>query len=189
MINPKEGRVMIGSQNITDMNFSDLKRIVSYVPQNTTRLFNKTIYQNIIYGSEDTPELRKEIINILRKYSISNIFYQINQNIVHENNTEFNEFLFLDYDVGKNGSLLSGGQKQTIHIIRSFLNKDARIIILDEPTTALDNNSKQNILRLIKDINSQNKTILIISHDKDVQNNYCKKSLVFSNNDKPKLVS
>ena len=193
-IKAQEGTLKIGGDDINKVSYKTLKKLISYVPQNTTKLFNKTIYQNIIYGSDDNTQLRNLIKGIFNKYSLSSIFYQVNQSIYEEAlncdpNASFDDFGFLDYVVGKNGGLLSGGQKQIIHIIRCFLNNESKIIILDEPTTALDNTAKQHVLDLIKDINRQNKTILIISHDKDVQNNYCKKSLVFSNNESPKLVT
>lgn len=191
-IKPQSGKIVIGGIDTSEISYKVLKKLISYVPQNTTKLFNKTIYENIIYGSNDSVELRKQIKDIFNRYNLTSIFYQVNQSLYEEklncdSNAAFDEYSFLDYNVGKNGGLLSGGQKQIIHIIRCFLNKESKIIILDEPTTALDTNAKKHVLNLIQDINNQRKTVLIISHDKDVQNNYCKKTLVFSNDAPPKL--
>ena len=67
---------------------------------------------------------------------------------------------------GKNGSNLSGGQRQIVWILRSIL-KNNKMIILDEPTSSLDIDTKNKVMKLIKKL-GENKNIIIISHDKDI---------------------
>ncbi|WP_243281551.1 ATP-binding cassette domain-containing protein [Clostridium sp. D53t1_180928_C8] len=62
--------------------------------------------------------------------------------------------------------VLSGGQKQRVAIARALIN-DPAIILADEPTGALDNESTENIMNILKDI-SKNKTVIVITHDDDV---------------------
>ena len=68
--------------------------------------------------------------------------------------------------VGKNGSKLSGGQRQIVWLIRSIL-KNSRVIILDEPTSSLDDNSKEQVIKFIN-VFSKNKILLLITHDKSL---------------------
>ena len=78
--------------------------------------------------------------------------------------------------VGENGFALSGGEKQRIGIARLLYAKK-EILIFDESTSNLDEKNKTKIISTINDLSSE-KTILIISHDKDVINNCNKKFIV-----------
>jgi ABC-type bacteriocin/lantibiotic exporter with double-glycine peptidase domain len=69
----------------------------------------------------------------------------------------------LDSPVGIEGSKISGGQKQIIHILRS-LGRDNKIVILDEPTSAIDVENKENIIKAIIEL-GKNKTLILITHD------------------------
>jgi macrolide transport system ATP-binding/permease protein len=69
----------------------------------------------------------------------------------------------LEYKPGQ----LSGGQQQRVCIARALMNGGA-IILADEPTGALDSHNGEEVMRLLKDLNSQGHTILLITHDRDV---------------------
>ena len=71
--------------------------------------------------------------------------------------------------VGKNGSKLSGGQRQIVWLIRSLL-KDNRMIILDEPTSSLDEDNKMKVVRLIEEL-SKSRNIILITHDNAILKN------------------
>ena len=81
-------------------------------------------------------------------------------------------------NVGENGFALSGGEKQRIGIARVLYAKK-EILIFDESTSNLDDINKTKIISTINNLSSE-KTILIISHDKNVINN-CKKKFVIEN--------
>ena len=70
--------------------------------------------------------------------------------------------------VGKNGSNLSGGQRQLVWLIRSII-KDSKIIILDEPTSALDNVSKLQFINYLNNF-TKNKIVILITHDLELLN-------------------
>lgn len=64
-------------------------------------------------------------------------------------------------------SQLSGGQQQRVSIARALMN-DAEVILADEPTGALDSKSGQEVLALLKELSAQGKTVIIITHDREV---------------------
>ena len=68
---------------------------------------------------------------------------------------------------GYSGEKLSGGQRQIVNIISGLVNP-SKILILDEPTNALDKDLKQELLEIIKYFKPYKQSILIITHDKDV---------------------
>ena len=64
---------------------------------------------------------------------------------------------------------LSGGQQQRVSIARALMN-DARILLADEPTGALDSKSGQDVLALLKELHGRGKTVIVITHDREVAN-------------------
>src|SRR5690606_29651999 len=62
---------------------------------------------------------------------------------------------------------LSGGQQQRVSIARALMN-DARILLADEPTGALDSKSGHDVLQLLKDLHARGKTVIVITHDREV---------------------
>ena len=141
----QDGTIFIDDQDINKFSLSSLRKQVSYINQNT-KLFNKTIIENIQYGNDLSTE---QIHLLIDKYALQNIF----KNLPKGFNT----------NVGVNGDSLSGGQKQIIQLLRTY-NKKNKIVILDEPTSALDNESRLAVTKIISDI-SLNTTLIIITHD------------------------
>ncbi|MFC3607821.1 MacB family efflux pump subunit [Stutzerimonas tarimensis] len=69
--------------------------------------------------------------------------------------------------LGNRPSQLSGGQQQRVSIARALMN-DAEVILADEPTGALDSRSGQEVLALLKELSAAGKTVIIITHDREV---------------------
>ena len=69
--------------------------------------------------------------------------------------------------LGNRPNQLSGGQQQRVSIARALMN-DANILLADEPTGALDSKSGQDVLQLLKDLHARGKTVIVITHDREV---------------------
>ena len=86
--------------------------------------------------------------------------------------------------MGKLWDKLSGGQKQIIHLLTIDLNKNSKIIILDEISSAIDNKTKENVSEYIKYLKLKGKTILLITHD-EYYKSKCDNILQFSEKENP----
>ncbi len=140
-----QGQVLLDGRPLSDYRLADLRRQIGLVGQRVM-LFDGSIAANIAYGQriDDHETIRRAAD--------------------HANASEFIDRLpqGLDTGIGENGGLLSGGQRQRIAIARAIL-KDAPILILDEATAALDNESE----RLVQDALNHlipDRTTLVIAH-------------------------
>jgi ABC-type bacteriocin/lantibiotic exporter with double-glycine peptidase domain len=73
-----------------------------------------------------------------------------------------------DTMLGEDGTNISGGQRQLVLLLRALSKKESRLVILDEPTSSLDNRTKETVLETIKAV-SGTKCVVVISHDADTQ--------------------
>jgi ATP-binding cassette subfamily B protein len=142
-----DGEILIDNQNIYDYNIGSVRKNISYINQNT-KLFNTSVYDNILYGNHEKD--KAYINNLIKEMKLENVYKNL------ENGFETN--------VGVDGEKLSGGQKQITFLLRELI-ADKKIFIFDEPTSALDDYNKELVLNVIKNIN--NKTVIIITHDMD----------------------
>ena len=142
-IMPSQGKIEIGEANIWDYKLSFYRSLISIVSQNIF-LFNDTVYNNICLGKKISDEYYKTIVKTV-------------------NLNSFLEEKSSEYLVGQNGALLSGGQKQKIAIARAIV-QQSPILILDEATSNLDNESIEMINKLIFSY-LKDSTIICISHE------------------------
>ena len=140
--------IYLDGKDINSYDITELRKEISYVNQNT-KLFNISILENIQYGNNMS---RENIELLIKKINVQNIFSNLKDG--------------LDSQSGVEGSRLSGGQKQIIHILRCMA-KNNKIVILDEPTSAIDVHNKENIINAIKEL-SNNKTVILITHDENL---------------------
>lgn len=142
---PQSGCIRIDGQDIKCLRQNDVRRAISYVPQEPV-LFHRSLRENIAYGKPHATD--EEIIEAAKK--------------AHAH--EFIERLEKGYDtlVGERGVKLSGGERQRVALARAIL-KDAPILILDEATSSLDTVSEQLIQKALDEL-MKNKTVIVIAH-------------------------
>lgn len=138
-----EGHIYIDGKDIADVDPSAIRSQVLFVRQNPIP-FNRTLYENIVYGNEGVTQTH--VADLFTKYNLHSFFDHP-----------------LNDSVGKNGGKLSGGQRQMIFLLRVLLSKNP-IIILDEPTSSLDDRSSKYVMKLLGDI-MKSRTVIMITHD------------------------
>jgi ATP-binding cassette subfamily B protein len=139
------GRILLDGQPIDDLRLDDLRRAIGLVSQEVF-LFHGTVAENIAYGSFEAPRAAIERAAQLAEAAV------------------FIEGLPQGYDtvVGERGQRLSGGQRQRIALARAIL-KNPPVLILDEATAAVDNETEAAIQRSL-DLITAERTTLVIAH-------------------------
>ena len=142
---PQQGRVTLDGHDLRSLEMSSLRRAIGLVSQDVF-LFHGTVRENIAYGAPDADD---EAIRRAAEVAEAH---------------EFITDLPNGYDtvVGERGQKLSGGQRQRISIARAVL-KDPPILILDEATSAVDNETEAAIQRSLERI-ARGRTMILIAH-------------------------
>ena len=183
IMEPTSGSILLGGKNINDYDIKDIRKYISYINQDTNNLFNRTIFENITYGKNYTDSEKTQILTKLK-----NVFTEFNlYDIFKSLDIGKHKWSFFDANTGKLGSKLSGGQKKLVHLLRLELNDFSKIVIMDEPTSSLDDNTRNNIISYLKYLNSKGKTIIVITHD-DHFKNISDKILQFTEGENPRFI-
>ena len=142
---PTAGKIQIDGVDIRDYKIQALRNHIGYVLQETV-LFQGTIRENIAYGRAGATD--EEIVNAAKLADVD----------------EFVARLPNGYDskVGERGDTLSGGQRQRIGIARAIIRNNP-ILILDEPTAALDTESESLVVRALEQL-TRGRTVITIAH-------------------------
>lgn len=139
------GEISFDGTNIKDIDVSDLRKQISYVPQDGF-LFSDTIENNIAFGS--------------RERNLDKVKQSADMAVIHKDIENFPRGY--DTEIGERGVMLSGGQKQRISIARALM-KDAPILILDDCLSAVDAKTEKQIIGNLKEF-LQGKTSIMITH-------------------------
>jgi ABC-type bacteriocin/lantibiotic exporters, contain an N-terminal double-glycine peptidase domain len=139
------GSVLVDGKDVRDYRIKPLRDQIGYVLQDTV-LFHGTILENIAFGN---PHATKDEIIAAAKLA---------------NADEFISRMPMGYDtlVGERGSTLSGGQRQRIGIARVMVRNNP-ILLLDEPTAALDSESEKLVIDALEKL-MKGKTVIAIAH-------------------------
>jgi ABC-type multidrug transport system fused ATPase/permease subunit len=142
---PTSGRILIDGLDVRHLRLADLRRQIAIVQQDAP-VMSGTVLDNLRYGRLDAS--REEVESAARA----------------ANADEFIERLEEGYDtpLGESGAGLSGGQRQRLSMARAFL-KDAPILILDEPTAALDAISEEAVFTGLRRLRA-GRTTFVIAH-------------------------
>ena len=142
---PLQGSVSLDGNDVKDLKLSSLRGSISLVSQNTT-LFPGTVRDNILYGRPSASE--EEIVEAASIAEATNFINELPEG--------------LETDIGEDGHRLSGGQRQRLAIARAVL-KEAPILVFDEATSNVDNETEAALQRSIDRI-STDRTTIIIAH-------------------------
>ncbi|MBC64399.1 MAG: ABC transporter [Euryarchaeota archaeon] len=142
---PLSGQINIDNNDIKGLKLNSLRGAIALVSQNTT-LFPGTVRENIAYGNPESTE--EQILNAAKIAEASVFISELPEG--------------METNIGEDGHKLSGGQRQRLAIARAVL-KDAPILILDEATSNVDNETEAALQRSIEKI-SVDRTTLIIAH-------------------------
>lgn len=150
MYTPTSGKIYIDDVDINEVDGNYIRSQMIYINQNS-KLFDRKIIENILYGCYDLDVCNGYLGEIMKYPKIRDLFKSMD---IHHKKA------------GLFGENLSGGQRQVVNIIGGLV-IPSKIVILDEPTNALDGELKNEIIQLITDFKKYKKCIIIISHDKD----------------------
>lgn len=142
---PQQGRVLLDGMPIGELNLQDLRRAIGYVAQDTF-LADASVAQNIAYGMPDAT--REAVIEAAKSAEAHDFIVALPQGY--------------DTPVGERGLRLSGGQRQRLALARAIL-KDPPILVLDEATSAVDNETEAAIQRSLERL-VVGRTTLIVAH-------------------------
>ncbi|MEO1126319.1 MAG: ABC transporter ATP-binding protein [Cyanobacteria bacterium J06635_15] len=141
----QSGRISIDGVDSRTIHLADLRRCIGWVSQDVF-LFHGTVAENIRYGSFEAT--REQILQAAKLAEAHDFIDQLPQGY--------------DTVVGERGQKLSGGQRQRIAIARTIL-KDPPILVLDEATSAVDNETEAAIQKSLAKI-TQHRTTIVIAH-------------------------
>lgn len=150
IIQPFEGNIFFKNNKINQISDVDLN--IALVSQNS-QLLNLTIAENIAFGVSKQKIDRNSIKSIIELVGLKDFISSKKEGI--------------DFIIDDNSGNLSGGQIQRLSIARA-LYRQPELLLLDEPTSSLDEKNSKNIKNLIYNLRSLTRSIIIVSHDKDL---------------------
>jgi len=139
-----KGNIYVDGSNLSEVNLNDFYNYVSYTSQEAP-IFDGTLRENIIFDREISDN---EVVAALKSVGLSSFYSSLPKG--------------LDTEVGERGAMLSGGERQRLALARVFLG-EAKIIILDEATSAMDNVTEELVMKNVGE-KLKNKTVITIAH-------------------------
>ncbi len=148
-LKPNEGEIRINNRSHEIYSNGSIINQIGYCPQEI-HLFNGTVIYNVCFSDEI--EVQKKAIKKIEELGLHNFFKKFPQGLLTV--------------VGEGGTQISGGQKQLIGITRALI-KNPNLLLLDEPTTAMDRETRSFILNLLSQSKDKRCT-LIITHEPNI---------------------
>lgn len=157
LLKPPKGQVTICGYDVAETPISQLSRHIGFVFQNPDhQIFHESVQQEVAYGLKNLglpqEEINRRVAAALRDVGIEGL-------------------------AAENPHRLSRGQRQRV-ALASVLSMNTQVTVLDEPTTGQDYRERQQIMKLLVDLNKQGHTIFFITHDMSLVAQYAKRVLV-----------
>ena len=144
LVKPDAGNIYIDRNDLSELNLNHFYNYVSYTSQESP-IFDGTLRENIVFDKDISDDI---IIEVLERVGLTSFYSSLPKG--------------LDTEVGERGVMLSGGERQRLALARVFFG-DAKIVILDEATSAMDNVTEELVMKNIMQF-LKNKTIITIAH-------------------------
>lgn len=141
---PNSGSIYLNDTPVNQLDEKTLRQAIAVVPQVIT-IFSDTLRQNLLIGNEQATD--QQLIDVLHQVELDKL-------LITEKG--------LDLLIGQGGRALSGGEIRRIGIARALLHHSP-LILMDEPTESLDQQTEQQIIKLIQQT-CKNKTLLMVTH-------------------------
>lgn len=145
LLEPKKGQILVNGNPI--LNSRAWLNNFAYIPQSIFLLDN-SLRRNVALGITDEEIDEKRVLNAIQMAQLTEVVNELPQG--------------LDTIIGENGVRLSGGQRQRVALARAFYH-ERNIIIMDEATSSLDNETEKEVINTIKRLKG-NKTLIVIAH-------------------------
>ncbi|NEO71602.1 ABC transporter ATP-binding protein [Moorena sp. SIO3H5] len=142
---PTTGRVLLDGTDMSSLDLQTYRKFLSVVSQETI-LFEGTVRENIIYGSQQLDE--EQLVKAIQDANALEFIQELPSG--------------LDTLIGENGAKLSGGQRQRLAIARALI-RNPRVLVLDEATSSLDTASEALIQEALEHL-MENRTTFVVAH-------------------------
>ncbi|WP_160685449.1 ABC transporter ATP-binding protein [Clostridium sp. C2-6-12] len=144
LLKADKGNIYVDTNNLAEVNLNDFYEYVSYTSQEAP-IFDGNLRENIVFDKDISDN---EVVAALKSVGLSSFYSSLPKG--------------LDTEVGEKGIMLSGGERQRLALARVFFG-EAKIIILDEATSAMDNVTEELVMKNVM-TQLKNKTIITIAH-------------------------
>ncbi|WFQ92403.1 phosphonate ABC transporter ATP-binding protein [Mycoplasma feriruminatoris] len=169
-LKPVKGQVKVFDQDILKFNKKQKRNFISkigFLTQTPNLIYTDNVYNNIIRSTSKYKNKFYKFFSLLTRKQKITIFEKLD------------ELNILDKAFFK-VSELSGGQQQRVEIAKLLI-KDVELILADEPTSNLDKKTSIEVLKLLRNISKQNKTILVNIHDLSLVKRYFDRVIAINN--------
>ncbi len=141
-----DGEILLGNENVQDLSDETINKQIAFIDQNV-HFFDNTLLYNVKYFNQTASD--EEVQKALDDAGLSEDIARFKDGVFHK--------------IGRDGRALSGGQRQRLALARTFLT-DRPVIIMDEPTTGLDQVLSFKVVRGLRKL-AKNKTVLLVTHN------------------------